>query len=203
MKNYYEILEVNRKASKEVIEKAYRVLVKKYHPDQYAGEKQVYAEKKIKDINEAYRVLSDDFLKEQYDTELENEMEIVYSNRYKQRNVENINTNLNSNSNIQNEENIEEDMREKRKREKAEYRKKMSSFSGMIELTKELYANRPKREELKNMTKKDLYAIGLTIIVIIVIGIILWCIPFTNSWMRELIFENELFKWIGGLFGKK
>lgn len=199
MKNYYEILEVNRRASGEVIEKAYRVLAKKYHPDQYSGEKQKYAEKKMKDINEAYRVLSDEFLREQYDNEFENEIEMMYSNRYNQRNTENINTN----SNFQNNENIEEDPKEKRKREKAEYRRRMSSFSGMIELTKELYANRPKREELKNMTKKDLYAIGLTIIAIIIIGIILWCIPFTNSWMKELIFENELFKWIGGLFAKK
>ena len=50
MKNYYEILEVNKKASKEVIEKAYKVLVKKYHPDLYSGQKKEYAEKKIKEI---------------------------------------------------------------------------------------------------------------------------------------------------------
>ena len=33
MKNYYKILEVSENASPEVIEKAYKVLVKKYHPD--------------------------------------------------------------------------------------------------------------------------------------------------------------------------
>lgn len=33
MKNYYEILEVDRNASKEIIEKAYKTLAKKYHPD--------------------------------------------------------------------------------------------------------------------------------------------------------------------------
>ena len=71
MKNYYEILEVNKKASKEVIEKAYKVLVKKYHPDLYSGIKQEYAEKKMKEINEAYNILSDDFLREQYNNELE------------------------------------------------------------------------------------------------------------------------------------
>ena len=31
--NYYEILEVNKNASPEIIEKAYKTLVKKYHPD--------------------------------------------------------------------------------------------------------------------------------------------------------------------------
>ena len=66
MKNYYEILEVNKKASKEIIEKAYRVLVKKYHPDSYTGNKQ-YAEEMIKKINEAYETLSDENKRLLYD----------------------------------------------------------------------------------------------------------------------------------------
>ena len=37
MKNYYEILEVSENASFEVIEKAYRTLAKKYHPDMNSG----------------------------------------------------------------------------------------------------------------------------------------------------------------------
>mgnify|MGYP002552872643 FL=1 len=40
VKNYYEILEVDKKASSEVIEKAYRILVKRYHPDLQKSEKQ-------------------------------------------------------------------------------------------------------------------------------------------------------------------
>ena len=32
-KNYYEILQVDKKASQEIIEKAYKLLAKKYHPD--------------------------------------------------------------------------------------------------------------------------------------------------------------------------
>ena len=35
MKDPYKVLEINRGASKEEIQKAYRRLVKKYHPDQY------------------------------------------------------------------------------------------------------------------------------------------------------------------------
>ncbi len=73
MKNYYEILEVDKNASQEVIEKAYKALVKKYHPDLQQGiQKQQYAEK-MKVINEAYDVLSDSFKREQYNQEFQNE----------------------------------------------------------------------------------------------------------------------------------
>lgn len=75
MKNYYEILEVNKKASKEVIEKAYKVLVKKYHPDRNQIQAQNNSEQKMKEINEAYEILSNDFLREQYNLELEKEEE--------------------------------------------------------------------------------------------------------------------------------
>ena len=78
MKKYYEILEVNPKASIEVIEKAYKVLVKKYHPDAYEGEGKIYAEQRLRDINEAYKILSDEFLREQYDAELQKETTFNY-----------------------------------------------------------------------------------------------------------------------------
>lgn len=75
MKNYYEILEVDKNASQEVIEKAYKALAKKYHPDLQQGiKKQEYAEK-MKKINEAYDVLSDSFKREQYNQELQSEQE--------------------------------------------------------------------------------------------------------------------------------
>lgn len=72
MKNYYEILEVDRKASPEVIDKAYKTLAKKYHPDlQNENNKNLYAEK-MKEINEAYDVLSNDYKKTTYDEQLSN-----------------------------------------------------------------------------------------------------------------------------------
>ena len=77
---------------------------------------------------------------------------------------------------------------------------KVGSFSGIIELCKEIYKNKPKRDEIKELTKKDILALILTIIVVILIGVALWFIPFTNGWMRELLFENPLFNWIGGIF---
>lgn len=73
MKTLYEVLEVSENASKEIIEKAYKVLAKKYHPDlQTEGGKQE-AEKKMKQINEAYEVLSDDTKRKDYDLKLTEE----------------------------------------------------------------------------------------------------------------------------------
>lgn len=65
-KDYYKILELKtNKVSIEEIRTAYRLAVKKNHPDLNVGDK--LAEEKIKDINEAYRVLSDSGKKRKYD----------------------------------------------------------------------------------------------------------------------------------------
>jgi len=66
MKDYYQILEVNRNASLSEIKKAYRKLARKYHPDLNPGDKQ--AEQRFKEITEAYEVLKDPKKKKQYDT---------------------------------------------------------------------------------------------------------------------------------------
>ena len=90
MKNYYDLLEVTPKASTEIIEKAYKVLIKKYHPDLYNGEERIYAEKKTRELNEAYHILSNEFLREQYDLELEKEQNFSDSNKnYTRDNNEN------------------------------------------------------------------------------------------------------------------
>ncbi len=68
-KDYYKTLGVDKNASSDDIKKAYRTLVKKYHPDLHPGDKQ--AAEKFKEINEANEVLSDDKKRKQYDFELE------------------------------------------------------------------------------------------------------------------------------------
>lgn len=195
MKNYYEILEVNPKASKEVIEKAYRVLAKKYHPDLYIGEKKEYAERKIKEINAAYNILSDEFLREQYDSELKKQNIEYTQNYYQGQKKQNIFSN-----------NYRRESQEKPLKQQRTSKVKVGTLGSMIDLTKQLVndlaRNKEKRRKIKDLTKTDFLAIGLTIIVVILIGIILWFIPFTNGWMRQLLFENPLFNWIGGLFQK-
>ncbi len=64
-KNYYDVLGVEKGASDAELKKAYRDLVKKYHPD--ANPDNPTAEATFKEINEAYQVLSDPNKKAQYD----------------------------------------------------------------------------------------------------------------------------------------
>ena len=65
-KDYYKILELdNTRVTIEQIKSAYRKQAKKFHPDVNVGN--IIAEERIKDINEAYRVLSDVSAKRKYD----------------------------------------------------------------------------------------------------------------------------------------
>jgi curved DNA-binding protein len=64
-KDYYSILEVDRKADAKEIKKAYRKLARKYHPDVNSSDS--VAANKFQDINEANEVLSDPAKREEYD----------------------------------------------------------------------------------------------------------------------------------------
>ena len=70
MKDYYEILEVNKKASNDTIKKVFRMLIKKNHPDLFEGKEKIKAEEKVKELNEAYEVLINKESREKYNLEL-------------------------------------------------------------------------------------------------------------------------------------
>lgn len=64
--DYYDILGVSKSASADEIKKAYRKAALQWHPDRHKDDKET-AEKKFKEINEAYQVLSDPQKKSAYD----------------------------------------------------------------------------------------------------------------------------------------
>ena len=64
-RDYYEVLGVDRSASRDQIKKAYRKLALKYHPDKNPGNKK--AEEKFKEAAEAYGVLNDSEKRAKYD----------------------------------------------------------------------------------------------------------------------------------------
>ena len=67
--NYYEILGVDRGAEQEVIDAAFRAMMRRYHPDTFVGPKDE-AERRAKLLNEAYSVLRDPGRRAAYDETL-------------------------------------------------------------------------------------------------------------------------------------
>lgn len=65
-KDYYKTLGVSKDATQDDIKKAYRTLVKKYHPDLHPNDPE--CAEKFKEINEAHEVLSDEKKRKNYDT---------------------------------------------------------------------------------------------------------------------------------------
>jgi len=65
MTDYYQILEVSQNATPEEIKKAYRKKALKFHPDKNPGDNS--AEKRFKEVSEAYEVLGDDNKRQIYD----------------------------------------------------------------------------------------------------------------------------------------
>ena len=175
MKNYYELLEVNPKASKEIIEKAYKVLIKQCHPDGYIGEEKVFAEEKTRELNEAYHILSDDFLRSQYDLELQKQENNQKLNRFQN----NINTRQNYN-NKQEGQQYQEPQQEIKQH-------KVGSFMAMVDVFNAVFKKRKNGPKIPKQLKREDWLAGvITIAIVLILGIILWFIPVTNGFIRSL-----------------
>ena len=66
-RDYYDVLGVSKTTSPNDIKKTFRRLARKYHPDLHQGAKKEEMEKKFKELNEAYEVLSDEDKRKKYD----------------------------------------------------------------------------------------------------------------------------------------
>ena len=207
MKNYYEILEVDRKASPEVIDKAYKTLAKKYHPDlQDENNKNIYAEK-MKEINEAYDVLSDDYKKTTYDEQLENSL--VSKTEYEKVIKEN------SELKHQLEHQLEQrktTVYEQPTQEKMQVGNTFSNMGRVLDNTikqayndayKDAYINDLKNRGYKINYKHDLkyyFKLIIYIAIIILIGILIYQIPPVKSYFTGLYNGNVYFKAIVDIF---
>ena len=88
MKDYYKILEVDKKATQRDIKSAYRLLAKKYHPDR---SNTVHAQQLFTEVNEAYEVLSDTGQKQTYDQRRTgNYQKTQYRRAYQAKNTQSV-----------------------------------------------------------------------------------------------------------------
>lgn len=205
MKNYYEILEVSKNASKEVIEKAYKVLAKKYHPDLQKEADKKQSEQKMKLINEAYEVLSHDIRKKQYDIELEKEFKLQMQEKLNKVNSQRVNNEQNSKYTYEKEQ--------KNKNHNNYY------YENEQQLTKQEIKSRIKEEnkakkeyqkERERIYRSYLRSLGYRVKerwtfrktirlfkifgIIIIICIILWFFPPTHKMIMETYEKNNIIR---------
>lgn len=215
MKNYYEILEVNVKASKEIIDKAFKILAKRYHPDTQPEDKKSWAESKFKELNEAYEVLSNKDSRKNYDIELdyeENSMLEALVNKNEELKALVIDLqnelkyekerNLSNSQNYQNH-NLNYDFSTRIMNNKV----KMDNITNNDNIaqnnpyayykTRNTYTH---KKYNKDNLIKNFIAFIITIFCIIVIGFLLWKIPFTNKLLVNLYTENQHIKAIVDIF---
>lgn len=195
MINYYEILEISPKASKEIIEKSYKVLAKKYHPDLNPDNRKE-AEKKIKLINEAYEVLSDDKKKENYDAVLRRKMEIESKRQMKNVDFSSDSAEYNSQENSGDGEveyYTDEDSNfifngsqlDKKQKEKLQ-RKLQERY---LEAYDEYLRSQGYRIRYK-WTPRRIGKLLLSILVVVFMFTVLYFIPPINNFLHELYEEN-------------
>lgn len=167
MENYYKILEVDKDASQEIIDKAYKILVKKYHPDLQSDSQKSISENKIKKINEAYSVLSDPIKRENYNKQLlDTQVTIDEYNILANENLQlkkelyNIKSQLNDTSKYFNNKN------------------NSSSFNPQIQQPSKKY-NYPKKHSIFKKIFMFLYCIFFTYLIIYII--------LQNPYIKELL----------------
>ena len=188
MKTLYEILEVSETASKEIIEKAYKVLAKKYHPDLQKQENKEKAEQKMKQINDAYEILSDDLKRKKYDEELKSKRQ--QEEIKKNENIHNQNYNQQQNITEQELKNMEQKMQQMKDEYEEKYR--------------QAYENRLRSLGYKikyKWTKKRVIDLLKVILIITAIVLFLWFFPPTHKMLVDFYESNTIIKAIIDVIG--
>lgn len=212
-KNYYEILEISENASQEIVEKAYKTLAMKYHPDLHGEENKANYEEKLKDINEAYEVLKDENKRATYDAELAekrgvNEVSNMQQSDWARESQSNnrpvweedlsqkdMNSAVTQQQEAMNRAAVqqEEALRQEALRQEA-LRQQEAMDRAYQKAYRDAYVQELKRRGFKiryKKTPKDYLRIVITFIVIIVLAVLLWQIPFIRNYFIDL-YENNM-----------
>lgn len=190
-KNYYDILQVNRNASPEIIEKAYKTLAKKYHPDLQAEENKKQAEEILKEINEAYEILSVPEKKEKYDAFLLEEEKISQIETITQKTTQSTPSNIISEEELVLKQKHLENLRREQElayQEQLQQARQKAYYDAYIQDLK----NRGYKIRYKKTFKsyiKDITAFFFTFLILF----LLWQLPFVQNFFMDLLKDNKLF----------
>lgn len=219
-KNYYEILEVDRNASPEIIEKAYKTLAKKYHPDLHDATHKKEAEETFKMINEAYEILSNPDQRSLYDQRLEDTIisQDKYDEMYEQNQVLKNKLNdlqqhmYNEHSSYQNEKqfggthqnsahNFNQFSQDEQYQRKLEYEQHIKQARNQA--YHDAYIQDLKNRGYKIRYKKsfsDYVKSLIALAIVIFILFIVFQLPFVKNYFIELYNTNSVFRVIGNIF---
>lgn len=202
MKTLYEILEVSETASKEMIEKAYKTLAKRYHPDLQPAEKKQEAEHQMKIINEAYETLEDETKRSEYDRKLAEEREA--KRQEEQRKNENANrTNAQSPYGQPHYDTQQPNItQEEYAKMQKQYQKAQQEMQKNMQAEYERKYQKAYEDYLKSLgykikykwTWKNYKDLLITILVIAIICAIIWIIPPTRNWIISFYESNTIIK---------
>lgn len=212
-KNYYDILQINRNASPEIIEKAYKTLAKKYHPDLQTEENKKQAEEILKEINEAYEILSEPEKKQIYDASLDSQ-----EPKQSEKNSNPNNNQTQTHSDVSfNEElyNKEQQIQQERLYQEQLRREQELIYQQQLEQARQQAYHDAYIQDLKNRgykirykkSLKDYITSAISVAITLLILFLLWHIPFVKNFFVSMYLENEvihtLVDMIANLFTKR
>lgn len=210
-KNYYKILQVDSEASLEVIEKAYKALAKKYHPDLQEEAQKAVASEKLKEINEAYEILSNPQTRAQFDSTLSNTQiskedfdKIYMQNQQLQHELNNFKQNANSNNSqadYSTSSNLDTTAKNLAYQQELEYQ-------SQLQAARERAYHDAYIQDLKNRgykikykkTPKDIFKNIIALVLTVLIVFAICQLPFVKQFFVDMYEENELLQGIVGMF---
>lgn len=204
-KNYYDILQVNKNASPEIIEKAYKILAKKYHPDLQPEEQKKQGEELLKEINEAYEVLSNPEKKKIYDNSLLKEASKNSESNSYNEDYDDTYPNSIPIHELKYRQQQQELLRQQKLKQEQQYqqqlqREKELAYQEQLQQAKQKAYYDAYIQDLKNRGYKIRYKKSIkdyikdftSILLTLFILFLLWQIPFVHNFFIQLLEENEL-----------
>lgn len=200
-KNYYEILEVDKNASKEIIDKAYKTLAKRYHPDLQTQEGKEQKEELMKKVNEAYDVLSDENKRTAYNQQLASQnvsmdeyQKILLENELLKQQLET------ARQNIQNNRVYQQNTYSNEQRNTTPNVGQQTNFTANQPYQKPYVQTRKQYRTRRRLTFKQLIKIIGVIVGVILLCALIYQIPPVKEYFNNMYEENIFFKALVNIF---